>query len=586
MNKPARTQIDRLVFQACQWMARHLWIIDKEGQLIPLVPNSEQRVIMWWYFAQRLAGVPVRIIVLKARKVGVSTIIEALGFMDLHMHPNRRGLIAAHDEKASGVIFRMTQIFYEQCPNKKPIKSEHPTKKEIRWKAPHRSLFDVQTAGSFTLGRSDTLHFFHGSEVPYWVNAEATLLSVLNALGDKAGNVAFLEATASGVEEFCSRWRKAVSYRQRHPKSLRGWIPLFFSVLAHKPYQTALVAGETVEAADEHEEAWVVAGATPEQLKWRRAMLEDKCNGDVQMLQQEYPATPDEAFRATGSNPITAEIIAFHEKMSEPGERLVLDRDEWNRVRVTPWQGVGPYWEVWERPSEFRDYAVGGDVAEGTLSEPADPRSERDYSAAFVLNRVTMEQAAEWWGRIDGDEFGDQMVMAAEWYGWAWGTPESQGAGQPALLAFKRAKYPNLYRAEKPDDKVEGGVVTTYGWRTQRNNRHTLIISWIMYCRRGAENMPGNTHRIMVRSEKLAAEESTFYVNKMGKAEHRPGCHDDILFAAMIALQVHLRCPRQRRNPFQGEQRQAQQTGIPSHAWAGGRDAGLATTPGAPAQTG
>ena len=33
-------------------------------------------------------------------------------------------------------------------------------------------------------------------------------------------------------------------------------------------------------------------------------------------------------------------------------------------------------------------------------------------------------------------------------------------------------------------------------------------------------------------------------VTKSGKREHRRGCHDDLLFVAMIALQLHLRCPR------------------------------------------
>lgn len=584
MTKPSKSRIDALVADACAWITAHLWIIDKAGDLIRLDPNPEQQQIMWWYFAQREAGVPIRIIILKARKVGVSTIIEALGFMDLHMHPNRRALIAAHDEKASGVIFRMTQIYYEELPDKKPIKSDRPTKKEIRWLAPHRSLFDVQTAGSLTLGRSDTLHFFHGSEVPYWPNAAATLLSALNALGDKAGNAAFLEATASGVEEFCGRWRKAVAYRKAHPDSLEGWIPIFFSVLAHGPYRTPLTVGEVIAPRDEHEESWVRWGAAPEQLKWRRAILEDKCNGDLQMFQQEFPATPEEAFRATGSNPIPAEVIAFHHKMAEDGERVVLDRDEWGKVRVRPWAGFGPYWEVWERPQEFRDYAVGGDVAEGALSEPTDPRSERDYSSAFVLNRETMEQVAEWWGRIDGDQFGDQMVMACEWYGMAWGTPEVQAAGQPALLAFRRAGYPNLYRTEVPDDRVEGGVVTTYGWRTTTANRHALIIEWIAHCRSNAAQFW--SHRIIVRSERLAEEEETFYINKAGKPEHKPGYHDDCMFAAMIALQVHLRCPRQLRRPFEAEQHEAEVRDKPAYSWSGGHDPGVFAKPGGVETTG
>ena len=38
-------------------------------------------------------------------------------------------------------------------------------------------------------------------------------------------------------------------------------------------------------------------------------------------------------------------------------------------------------------------------------------------------------------------------------------------------------------------------------------------------------------------------EMETFIRDKNGKPVHRPGKHDDLLFALMIALQVHQRCP-------------------------------------------
>lgn len=582
MTKPLKSRIDQLVAEACAWMASHLWIIPKDSKddkLIRLVPNAEQQELMWWYFAQREAGINVRIIILKARKVGMSTIIEALGFMELHTRPNRRALVTAHDDEASQTLFRMTQIYYEECPDKKPIKSDKPTKREIRWIAPHRSLFDVQTAGKLTLARGDTLHFLHCSEVPYWPHAKATLTSALNALHPRGQNAVFLEATANGVEEFCSRWRKAVKYRQVHPDSLEGYIPIFFSWLNHAEYTMPLAPGEAVEPVDEHEEKLVRMGATSEQLKWRRQVVEDNCNGDIELFQQEFPADPEEAFRVTGSNPIPAEVIEFHKSTCRPGERVVLDRDEWDKVRVRPWAGMGPYWEVWERPQEFRDYSFGGDVAEGALSEPTDPRSERDFSYCFLLNRETMEQAAEWHGRMDPDLFGEQLRMVGEWYGMAWGSPETNPPGWPTLMALRRAGYPNLYLTEEDDNRIKGRKVTTYGWRTTKANRHSLIMDWIAYCRSGAEHLTGNSHRIIIHSARLVAEEESFYVNKSGKAEHKPGFTDDCIFGGAIALQMHLRCPRQLRRPFDVERREAVERDKPAYSWAGGHDPGIAAEP-------
>jgi len=301
-------------------------------------------------------------------------------------------------------------------------------------------------------------------------------------------------------------------------------------------------------ALDENEQRYVEMGATPEQLNWRRYTIEVKCGGDVDKFMQEYPATPEEAFRASGSTVIEPNILSWHEKHCGRGERLILSRDPWGKIQVHPWPGQGPYLEVWKRPDEFRDYAFGGDVAEGMLSDAMDEHSDRDYSTAEVIDRDNKEQVAEWHGRMDEDLFGDFLCMLGEWYGWAWGGPEINTCGRAVLLAMQRRRYPNLYRTQVVTERVTtGGPSYVYGWRTQVNNRAMLINQYVSMCR--PDPRSGWANRLLVHSAGLVEEERTFYLNKKGRAEHKPGFHDDRIFAMAIAIEVDAHSPRQFRHP-------------------------------------
>ena len=156
----------------CKWFGENLRIIDKFGRLVPLMANEEQQRMLMLAHCQLAAGYPVRQLILKDRKVGVSTIAEAWGFKNCHTKPNRCGIVAAHRSDSTEALFRMTRLYYDECPNKKPLDTPKPGLRELRWKSPHRSIFYVQTAGSISIARGETPLFVHGSEVAWWRNAK------------------------------------------------------------------------------------------------------------------------------------------------------------------------------------------------------------------------------------------------------------------------------------------------------------------------------------------------------------------------------------------------------------------------------
>lgn len=548
-------------------------IITKAGDLIGLVPNSQQREVLAAIAAQRAAGVPVRLLILKARQIGFSTISEAVLFLDTFDRPHRRALVAAHDDDSSEGLFRMTKLFEEAWPAAERKPTEYSSKKEIAWAAPHRSQFQVQTAGKLRLGRGSTIHSFHGSEVAWWTNATETLLSVLQAVPDDPDTMVILETTANGIGgEFWERWQQAVRERREHPDDLSGYLPLFFSWLDYPEYRMKLPEGYEQGEPDEDEEALVELGADAEQLYWRRRTIIDKCGGNVNLYNQEYPSSPEIAFQQSGRAAIDPRIIRRHRSTIEEPRRARLTWDknvQPGGVRIDFGDFPDPCWYIYRTPEDRHDYTVGGDVAEGELSDPADATSNPDFHGGLVLDRVTTMFVAEFNNRtLDADEFGEELLKAAWYYNYSWASPEANAAGLAAVLVFKRANYSRLYRREGSDESVEVKDAKRLAWKTTTANRDLMIDDYLAACR--PDPIEKWADRIVCPSQRLVEQEETFHIDKTGKRQHRPGCFDDLLFAGFICWQLHLRCPRTR-----GAVATAWRPGLTHARYADGVDLGV-----------
>jgi len=532
-----------------------LKIITKAGDMTALVPNDAQVRLFGHMAAQRAAGHPVRIIVLKARRRGVSTGVEALMFAQAYHQPFKKAFVCAHDDISSNVLFDMNRLFEQELPDDERRPTEFSSRKEIVWSAPHRSQFTVATAGNTEIGRAAEIHFLHCSEVAFWKKAKKSLLSVLQAVSDDPETMIVLESTANGASgEFYDKWNAAVKQQRERPGSRDGFYPVFISWLDCSEYATALDVGEKVKPLDDEERRLAGLGATPENLKWRRQTLADKCNGDEDLFKQEYPATPEEAFITSGRPAIPPKIVAHHQATAcPPSRRVRLVKGADGKVKAHDVGLEAQFaWEIWNEPAEHHDYTVFGDVQEGALSDPADVKSSPDYHAGVVLDRRELRIDAVWHGQTEPDYFGEELLKAAIWYNEAWVSPEANGVGMAALVPIRRANYPKLYRRVKAADRLDAGDDTPlWGWKTTMANRDLMIDDWIAGCRE--DPTTGWTEKVAVFSGLLADEERTFVRKANGKREHQVGCHDDVLFAAMGALQLHQNCPRGIRTARPGE---------------------------------
>ena len=570
------------------WFADNLVIIDRQETKVPLLVNWQQRQVLFWVGMQIAFGVPIRLIVLKARRVGISTAITGLLTYMTVTRPNYSAWVIAHHGAATNMLGQIAKRYRDWMPPQYQRELTRDNQRQVIYSPPHDSSLTFATAGGqggehkAGVGRSFEATGLHISEMAFidnWAEVSAGLLATVPK--NYRWSIVAKESSANGAQgAFYDDWNRSIGTwaEARAKRVVTGTIPLFFSWLDFPEYQTPVPEDYEWGEFDEWEDELAALGATNEQLYWRRHVLADDFNGDPERFAQEYPATPTQAFRESGRPAIPARTIAHHQEQVDkagPGEKVVLVRDLVDgHVQAEPADGTEPwYWIIDERPRERHWYCAAGDVAEGKAADPADVRSDLDRHAGAMLDRREQRFVAHGCGkRIDADEFGWELRKLCEWYNMAWGTPEVNNAGLAAMIAFR--DYPFCYEREKGIESTdEGEAKPLRGYKVTPGNRTELIDWW----KRRTRYHP-DTHwegQLVVCSQNLVNEERTFIRRKDGKQEHAPGEFDDELFAHMICAWIDDHLPEGLSDATPRQQAEETRAGAvrrSSEAYVGGVD--------------
>jgi hypothetical protein len=282
------------------YAATCLTIRSKAGRLVPLELNDVQRFIHARLEKQRRETGRVRALVLKARQPGVSTYVAARFYWRVTHGSGLRAFILSHRDQATANLFLIAKRFHDRAPRAIKPATRASNAKELTF-GRLDSGYQVGTAKAAGVGRSDTIQFFHGSEVAHWANAEEHAAGALQAVPPEAGTEVILESTANGVGGlFYNLWQAALrgegdyqaifvpwfrhrDYASAPPKDWRA--PAAFAGYAalHR-----LTPGQLHWAWRKNAELAAAVGESSDEISWR--------------FRQEYPATAQEAFQVSGQN--------------------------------------------------------------------------------------------------------------------------------------------------------------------------------------------------------------------------------------------------------------------------------------------
>ena len=503
---------------AMDYIESCLKIKTKSGTVVPFRLNDAQRKLYAVAKRQQDAGKPVRLIILKARQLGFSTLTEGLIFHACATRRNTNALIVAHREDATANLFRMSKLFYDELPapvkpmlrasNAQELVFENPSKlrSEREARPGLRSRIRCATAGGRGIGRSDTLQCVHLSEYAFWPDGAdgkaSTLAGILQAVPSLPGTMVVIESTANGFEDFKERWDAAVAGEN-------DFEPVFFAWFENPDYSMPVVPG--TEWTPEERDLRDAYRLTDGQLQWRRWCIANNCGGSLDMFRQEYPASPGEAFLHSGTGVFDNEQIVLRlERLPSPAGRGEFTDGEWTESET----GAITLYEL---PEEGVPYVLGGDTAgEGS-----------DYFTAIVIDNVSGRIVAKLRQKYSEPEYVRQIYALGRFYNDALVAIETNFSTYP-VMKLQEMEYPNQYSRER-EDTYTRQMKKSYGFRTDRQSRPRAIANLVEVF---------SSHPEWFTDRELLEEMLTFCYNEDHRPEALAGKHDDLVMGAAITYAV------------------------------------------------
>lgn len=287
------------------YCANTVKIQGKSGELVPFRWNAAQKLLHAKLERQLEARGLVRAIILKARRLGISTYVGARFYHHASLSIGKNAYILTHEDKSTQELFDLVKRTHDHMDDAFKPPTTAANANELSF-AGLDGGYRVGTAKNTSgTGRGLTLQLFHGSEVAFWPQAQAHFAGVMKAVSLAPGTEMILESTANGVGgEFYKQWGLA-------ERGLSDFIPIFLPWFIDPDNARALPADYAPSAEEmEYQRLYKL---TDEQLCW--AHYENITVGGepgklCPLFRQENPATAAEAFQTTGTDSfIPAEAI-------------------------------------------------------------------------------------------------------------------------------------------------------------------------------------------------------------------------------------------------------------------------------------
>lgn len=532
----------------------YIKITNKNGEQVPLIHNNIQKKINDTVKKLKAAGKLVRIIVIKPRQPGVSTNEQGRMIFNTGTKENRNGLIVAHLQKATSTIFDKAKYMYNNLPpHVKPlIKASNATElifdKPTGYKGKQKGLnskISIQTAGDTSIGRGDTIHYFHGSEVAFWPSPDGKgikkqLAGIMAAMPKTIDTEAVLESTGNGFNEFKDLCDEA-------KKGKNEWTLLFFAWHDHDPNRMPCTDTEYIKLLDNLDDdakKYLLGNdkqqgiidlfkLDKEQVKWWIWTFRNDNNSDLNMMKQENPSTYNEAFIFSGTPVFDNEKVNLRiEYLERKYEKEPPKRGEfifeWNNPETKDYikdktikfiEDENGFLTIYEMPMIGYPYVIGGDTKGDSTNS--------DLYAGAVINNATGNRAAAIHGQwTDSRPYTWQMYCLGHCYNLALIAIEVNFNSSP-IEELERLHYPRQYVREKYDD-FTGETKNAHGWKTDGNNRPRIIDK--------EKHLIKNNINLFNDINML--NECITFIKKDNKPDAMSGKHDDALMSDMIANEI------------------------------------------------
>lgn len=533
--------------------------------------------------------VPIRIILLKARQWGGSTLVQIfMIWVQVHHRDGWHSVIVGDVENQARIIRAMINRVIKYFPisigsisiapfegsgkNKylKYVSKFEFTKNDEGEEKPieRTSIISIGSMQQPESLRATDIVMAHKSEVGLW---KETLGKKPEDLAQAiAGTIPFVplsldieESTAKGIGNyFHRRWLAA-------KRGENGYTPVFIPWFDIDMYSLNFDTEEEkrlfASSLTEKENIRFEQGATLEGLKWYRMKLAEM-EGNTWRMEAEFPSDDVEAFQSTGQR-VYSPIYLSRMRKTCRKPSFVGDiygdathgPDCLKNIRFDE-SGTGNF-AIWVKPDAGKwknRYVVVIDFCKGH-SEHADYCSIRVIDRYWVSEGGVPEAIATWHGRLDPDQAAWKGAQIAKWFSDALLVVESNTLETGSTMMDDnhfitvmdeiKDYYENIYARTDPQRIVEG-VPVRYGFHTNKSTKQAIVNFNIKTYREGG----------YVEYDERAIDEADTYEKKPnGSYGAVEGCHDDNHMSTSIGLYVADSLP----NPVEIKQKTASSSSKP-----------------------
>lgn len=528
----------------------------------------------------RIAGKPIRIILLKARQWGGSTTSQLyMAWLQLLHKTGLNSLIIAHQGAGSDEIKDMFDRMIKSYPvemlykideayNENEPKIVGVGKSGSISRIPQRNCkIKIGTAERPDSCRGGDYNLVHLSEVGIWKATEGKkpediVRSACSGILLKPYTMIVYESTANGTGNFFHReYTAAKEGKSQFEAMFVSWFDIEQYTLAFDSdkekwdFAEWLYQNRDNENTDsEREECgkylWSLweKGATLEAIHWYIA--ERRKYNDHGQMAAEFPSDDVEAFVHSGARVFDKyKVDAMRKTCKKPkyvGE-VCADADEGKNALqnlrfVKDKQGL---LHIWELPETDEKEVITNRYL--TIVDVGGRSNKADFSVVLVLDRLFMIDGgkpvvvAQWYGHCDIDQlawkaakiaaFYDNSLLVIESNTLETHDKERQVDGDQSQFILNQIKeiYPNLYARGQSEEAVREGLPTKYGFHTNVSTKPMIISTLVKVIR---ENL------YTERDERCLDEYLCYEKKPNGAFGAITGKHDDLLMTRAIGLHI------------------------------------------------
>lgn len=567
------------------WAATLVWIHNKDaGADVLFRLRYPQRILVSRFEEKRRAGLPIRLILLKARQWGGSTTTQMyMAWLQFFHKEGLNSLIIAHQGSTSDEIKDMfdtmiraypIHLLYEmgEAYNANEPKLVGVGKSGSTSRVPQRNCkIKIGTAERPDGCRGGAYSLVHLSEVGIWKKTdgkspEDIVRSACSGILLRPLTMIVMESTANGTGNFFHTEYTAAADPDTPSQYEALFIPWFLIEQYSMPFESAGAlrnfarwlyenreSGNVMSSREESGKylwwLWNNKGASLEAINWY--IHERSGKNDHAVMASEFPSDDVEAFVHSGTMVFDMYQVQEFDKACRPPRYIgdvYGDGDEGKKalenLRFHD-DRHGQLW-VWSAPEEDDETEVTDRYL--TVVDVGGRSSKADWSVILVIDRLNMIEGgrpavvAQWYGHCDIDRLAWKAAQIAAYYNKSLLVIESntlethdrerqvEGGDQSQYILNQISLiYPNLYARRQSEDEIRQGLPRKYGFHTNIATKPMIISTLVKVIRE---------HLYTERDRRCLDEYLTYERKPNGSYGAIVGKHDDLLMTRAIGLHI------------------------------------------------